>query len=255
MIRVSGTGAPPDVTVTEPGGTTFSTASPPRIRDILVIKLRSANLTYIAVDHPTGGQWQVKPHPGSAVTAIAVAVGLPAPAVRATVSGSGPSRTLAYQTTPAPGRRVTFAERGPAVYHLIGTASRASGRIPFTPAGGPGGVRQIVAEIDQNGIPERTLVAGSYRAASPPPLQAPQHIRAARHTGSVTLTWQAVPGAARYTITIRESNGLRSMTLTRRPTATLPLSTPLNAQVAISALAPDGSSGPPGRTTIRRAGR
>jgi hypothetical protein len=255
MIRVSGTGAPPDVTVTEPGGTTISTANPPRNRNILVIKLRDANLTYVAIDHPAGGNWQVKPRPGSAVSAIAVAVGLPAPAVRVTVLGSGPGRTLVYRSTPAPGRRVTLAERGPAVYHLIGAANGSSGRIRFTPAGGPGGVRQIVAEIDQNGTPERTLVAGSYRASSPPLLHAPQRIRMVRHSASVTLTWHTVPGAARYTITIRESDGVRSMTVTRDPSATLPLNPTVGAQVSISALAPDGSSGPPGRTTIRRGGR
>lgn len=248
MIRVTGKGAPPDVVVAGPGGQTVSTAAPPRNKSVLALKLKDTNTTYVAFKNPAAGRWTVTPTATSApVLRVSVAGSLRAAKITTRVRGTGSRRTLEYTATAAPGRAVTFAERGPQTYRILGKARGRSGRIAFSPAPGPAGVRQIVAQLSQNGQPGRTLVVGRFQATSAPRLTAPREIRITPAKNALLVTWKKVPGATRYTITVVPAKGRRAMTVVPGSRALVRVRPGERGVLLVSAVGPDGSRSRPTR--------
>lgn len=231
-VRVTGTGGPPDVVLSGPGGRTISTTNPPSSTDVIVIRIPAADETLIELRKPAAGQWSVAAAPGSpAISAVAIARALPAPAIHATVTGHGSTRTLTYRLTIVPGRAVTFSERGLGVYHVLGPARGARGRIMFVPASGVAGRRQIVAEITQDGTPVRDIAVTSYAAPAPARLRAPRRLRVS-HTGTrLVVNWAAVGGAWRYAVNVVLAGGRRELLLAR------------HAQVVFVGIPPTGRGG------------
>src|SRR5207302_9510052 len=117
------------------------------------------------------GAGSLVPADGSTpIVSAAIAHGLPDPKVSARVTSSGRARILTYNARTAPGRTITFAERGAHAARFLGAAHGASGRIRFSPAPGPAEKRQIVALVDQNSEPARSLVVATYRSPGLPRL-------------------------------------------------------------------------------------
>jgi hypothetical protein len=241
MVRISGSGAPPDVTLSGPGHISISTAKPPNSHDVVI--LRVGDTTLIALKHPAGGTWRVTADPSSApVTDVASAHGLPAPNVNVRVTGSGRVRTLTYALTPAPGRTIAFVERGARTYKQLGVARGAHGAITFSPAPGRAGRRAIVAVISDNGIQMRSLVVGHYFAPRPGPLARPANLRVAHRGGSLRVSWRAVPGAASYAVIVSSSDGERGVHLTKGHTILIGgVPARLSGTVTIQALDPSGA--------------
>jgi hypothetical protein len=181
---------------------------------VLVLDEPGAEL--VALKQPAGGTWSVAEDPGSTpITDVAVAHALPAPRIRASVTGRGGRRTLRYRLNAAPGRQVTFAERGPHMYRVIGLARGSGGRIKFTPGTGAGGPRDIVAEIVEGGMPAPPLVVAHYVAPAPARPSRPRAVRVARSGSTLTVSWSKASGAAEYEVAVLLGNGRQTITLTR----------------------------------------
>ena len=242
-IRLTGTNTPPDAVLTTPAGTRFSTAGATPSKDIVVVHIPSADETLIGLRHPDAGRWSIAPAPGSVpITSIATAKSLPAPHIRAGVSRHGRQMTLRYRLTTAPGRRVTFEERGTGTARLIGTATGSRGTIAFTPGNGPAGRRQIVAQINQDGVPVHDAVVAGYAAPGPFQVGTPKHVRARRRGSRLTISWTPVRGAAAYATTISFSNGYHEMLFSRDAIVTfIGATTGLRGRVRVLALGANGT--------------
>jgi hypothetical protein len=252
MIRLQGPLVAPDATITAPDGSTFSTASMPSNPNVEVLQLGDEAATFVAIKHPQGGTWTVTPTGSAPVTSIASSSGLPAPTVSGTVSGTGTTRLLHYTLATAPGRSITFLERGPHTYHVLGTTTAAAGTLAFRPAGGPGGRRTIVAQVVQSGAPRTTITVTTYRAPGPPRLRRPVRLRVGRDGALVVVRWRPVAGAARYATSFRVGGIERRLVITRKPIVRLPDLTGREASlVTVRPISGDGRFGPVARATLR----
>ena len=180
--------------------------------------------TYVYVPRPRAGLYRVAAQEGSpAVGRISVSEGLPKrPRISARVSGRGSQRTLSYKVQTIPGQRVDLVERGNGTEGVIGRARGRAGKLRFTPAGGRGGTRRIVALVEQDGLPRGSFTVGRYRAAGPPSLGAPR-VALRRRRSSLTASWTLVPGADRYRVDVETTDGrkLSQIVAGRRPRFTL----------------------------------
>jgi hypothetical protein len=257
MFRLIGSSGAPDATLTGPRREMISTAAPPGDANVVVIHAGDGRETLVALKRPSAGTWRVTPVAGSTpLASVAVAQGLPASKVTARVTGRGARRTLTYTARTAPGRTITFAERGAHAGRLLGTAHGASGHIAFSPSGGPAEKRTIVAYVDPDGAPARATRVASFRWSGPPHLRPPGALRATRRGTLATVHWKPVAGATRYAVTLVTRTGGRRMVLTRRTTARLRLpSASARATVAVNAIAAGNLRGPAGRVVVRTTKR
>jgi hypothetical protein len=253
-VRISGRGGPPSVTLSGPGGRTYSTANPPR-DPRQVMMLQYGNTTLIALNHPAGGSWTITQNPGSTpITAVAYAHGLPGPNVKARVSGRGRSRTLTYTDTPARGRTITFVERGVRTYHILGTAHGARGRIRFTPGDGRAGRRQILALVYDNGIQTRSLVVARYSAPGPQRPARPARLKVTHKGYTLTASWKPVAGAVAYEVLVRSSDGGREMQIVRGHKASFVTIEPgLHGTVVVDGVSASSLRSAPARQRFNRA--
>lgn len=250
MVRVLGAGGAPDVTLSGPNGKTISTASSTIDKNIAVVKVADADETLIAFRKPVGGSWTVTPVGGIPVKSVAVSAGLPPTRITARVTGTGNARTLGYAIASANGATVTFAERGRGAYRVLGTATESKGRLSFSPAPGPAGKRQIVAELTRNGAPVRKLLVASYDAPGPATLLRPAPHAVRRH-GAVVIGWRAVPGAAAYSVTL-VGRGVRTMAVVRGTNARFTAFSRAGTAL-VGAIGATGTRGPLAQVTFRAA--
>jgi hypothetical protein len=220
-IMVRGRGAPPTIRITGPHGETAANPNghtAAKNGPILILPMSGDNTTYIGVKHPSGGRWTITPQPGSApIVGVAHADGVKPPSIHGSVSGHGHNRTLRYRIMPRPHQSVEFVESGPSVYHVIGRARGVSGEIGFTPAGGQGGARRIVALVSVAGIVQDRLVVAHYRAPSTIPA-VPPRLQVVRRGSSVIASWGAAANATGYLVDVHASDG-RSVQLRRGSSA------------------------------------
>jgi hypothetical protein len=255
QVRVTGRGAAPDVTLTGPDGQSYSTANPPTDARH-VIMFRYGDTTLISINHPAGGRWSVSQIAGSAPLAtVAYANGLPPAKVNARIAGRGAMRTLTYRAVPARGRTITFLERGPRTYHILGVARGARGHIRFRPADGRAGRRQIVALIAQDGIQMQSLAVAHYSARGPQRPSRPARTRVSHSGYTLNVSWHSVPGASEYEVVVASSDGGRTMQIVRGHSATVVGIEPgLHGTVLVNAIAANGLRGARARHTFRAAG-
>ena len=244
-VRVTGSGGAPDVVLTGPHGENVSTLGATGRSDVVAIQLTDADETLIGLRRPLAGRWTVTPASGSApIVGVAVADSLPAPDVHVSVTGRGARRTLRYRFAAAPGRIVTFVERGAGVYNTLPVAHGSHGRIVFTPASGPGGRRDILALISQGGVPAAQSIVGSYTAPAPQRLPAPQGLRTRRAGNRLLVSFNGVPGAWRYATTLTLASGRRALLLSRTPRVTFAAVDPtFGGRAQVVALAANGRRG------------
>lgn len=254
-IRLTGAAGAPDAVITEPGGTTFSTANPPSGYDVGVFHLPGLNETLVALRNPPGGQWSATVAPGSTpITSVAFAHALPAAHIHARVSVQGAHRVLTYTLTPAAGRVVTFVERVRGAYRVLGRARGRRGSLRFVPAAGPGGRRQIVALVTQDSIPAPGVVVASYVAPRPARLHAPSGVRVSRVGARLKVSWRPVPGAWRYSALVSLTGGRRELLLSRSPHVTFTgVDRYRGGSVRVSAIDDDGRGGPSAQQAFAEA--
>lgn len=244
MVRVIGHAGAPDVTITGPGGIHATTAGgagfnqPP----FVIGRNPQLNTTTIAIIHPAAGRYTITTNPGSpAIGQILDAHGF-TPTVKARVSGRGGHRALRYSFNAQPGELFTFLERGTDINRVIGSSSTGHGTVKFKPAPGPGGTRQILAMVTEDGAPvvvgrSGQLVVASYRAPGPLRLGRIRGLHARRTGNRLNVSFARVPHARKYVVLVLLRSGLHTDEVIR--THTLRMTVP--------------GAGPPGGTVEVRA--
>ncbi|MEP6954368.1 MAG: hypothetical protein ABI950_09940 [Solirubrobacteraceae bacterium] len=218
-VRVRGSGDAPRVTLTGPNGERVETPATENLADdarFVLVRQPQSDTTFIGIRHPAAGTWTITAQADSApVLDVASANGLAAPDVHAQVAGTGLQRTLRYRVTPQPGQQISFAERGPATWRVLGSATSSHGVLRFHPDAGPAGQRQIVALVSHLGLPSREIRVADFHAAAPGAPGWPVHLRVVRTGRRLTVRWGASGGAVRYAVTVDLSDGRRLLFLRR----------------------------------------
>jgi hypothetical protein len=224
-LDVRGAGGVPSVTLSSPGGTTIVPSATNVHAAAIALPVSGANLLALAIPHPARGVWHVSAAPGSAaIASVSAGRGYAPMTVSARVTGGGHRRVLVYRAGLHPSATVRFAEyRGSTLLAILGSARRASGRLRFTPAGGPAGPRRIVALIGGAGAVPRTVPVARYRAPGPA-RPAAGHVRVERRGRAFVVRIARAAGAARYLLTARTAGGrhVRTIVTGRRGTLTVP---------------------------------
>jgi hypothetical protein len=192
-LIVEGAGGAPRITVTGPDGETVSSGAggaPGKSAHMVVFSTPGQNVTSVLIGQPAAGSYTVAAQPGSpAITRLGNAHGLPEPQVAAKVSGTGHARRLSYTVTPIAGQAVRFIERAEGAGADLGAAKGKSGTLRFSPAPGPKGTRQIVAAVDQDGVPRRQIVVATYVAPAPARPGKPAFVRVRRAGTALKVRW------------------------------------------------------------------
>jgi hypothetical protein len=201
---------------------------------LLVVRDPGRNVVTVVLYDPAPGTWTVE---GGG--ALSTAAALPAPTVKARVSGRGGKRTLTWKVGRVPGQSVSFVERGARTLRTLGTSSKASGRLRFTPDPAAGTRRTIEAVFSQGGAPRNTLVAARYTAPPPPRLGRVRGLKLRRGV----LTWRWERAAASYSVAVRLRDGRTIGAEPRKPR----LKTGVRrgrVRVTVTPIGRDGSLGP-----------
>jgi hypothetical protein len=218
-IQVVGDGGTPKVTVTGPGGVSFSSNQP--TANGFVTTVEGVPSAYVVLKKPRGGDYTITANEGSpGIAAVKVADGYSPATVKATVKRG----SVAYRiSNGGSGQQIVFAEKGKVGTRIIGTAKGSRGRLRFKPAAGPGGKRTVVAMIQRAGFVTDTITVGSFKALGPAKPGAVRRLKA-KHAGTVlTVTWAGAAKAARYSVIVRGSKGSRAARLVGSKTRKLRL--------------------------------
>jgi hypothetical protein len=258
-IAVRGAGAPPSVVLTAPDGTQITPAvdtmqaaaatlaaagGPPAV----AFQVPNSNATVVVLKNPRAGTWRVAAQPGSAAIAgLAESHTLAAASVHARVLGRGRQLRLAYSLHPRPGMSVSFVELGTRVAHVIGTARGARGTLRFSPGDGPAGTRQIVALINQDGVPRPRAVLTSYRAPGPLRPGKVRRLKVSLRGHTLTVSFGAASNASGYQIRVTSTDGKRRVLLAsaaRRSVRLGDIGPGARATISVKAVAANGLTGP-----------
>lgn len=250
MIRVRGQGAAPDLVITDPQGRASNDSA-----DAMTLQGTEPDTTLIALRRPRAGRWTIAAAPGSApIASVASAAGLPPVGLHASVTGRGARRTLRYRLTPALGRKVTFFERGASTARVLGVARGRSGSLTFTPGLGRTGRRGIIAVVEQDNAPARTLRVASFTAPRPAKLGRPARVRVRRGGRRIRIDWRRVRGAVRYEVLVKIADGSQVFRLVRGTRLTVADPSPgRRAQVLVNALQADGTRGSASAVKVKRS--
>lgn len=219
-FAVGGQAAPPDVKLTAPDGSTVTASGSKGSLGarVVVVPVPAEATTYVFVKAPQAGAWRVEATGAEPLASVEASSGLPQPSVTGTISGSGPTRTLAFRITPIPGQQVVFRERtADGIGKRIATTSKASGRITFRPAS-TGQPARIEAQVVQNGLPRAVIDVVKRFTAE---LAAPTRLKATRKGAGLTVRWKAVAGAIAYRVDVRAGGKRVARLDTVDPTATI----------------------------------
>jgi hypothetical protein len=256
MIDLTGSGGTPEVTLTDPHGQTIDTANPPHDRNGLVMEL-GASKTIVGIKHPAGGRWTITPNAGSPpLVTVQTAKGLPAPDVKARVSGHGAERMLHYSLAPAASRTVTFAEQGRRTYRVLGTVRAPKGTIRFKPGFGAAERRSILSTVNEGGVGKPAVVVAHYAAPAPRRPALPRHLRVTRKGTTLRVSWSRASGATTYSVLVTTNGGGRTLRVTRAHKLQIAgIPSYLRGSVAVSGVRVDGVRGREARKPFRATRR
>jgi len=253
VVEVGGLGAPPKVVLKGPDGTapiqSPATSGLLRRGGVLLVEDARRSTTTVVLRRPAAGTWEIAALPGSTLTSVRVADGLPPITIAAKVSGRGERRTFTWRAKGTQGHKLTFVERGRggSVRRLTST-TKAVGRLRFAPSPLVTGTqRRIEAIVTRRSVTRTTRIVARFTAKLAPPGRASGIRRCAKQ-----LTWKPVPRAASYAVALRLSDG-RTLPLTTRRTR---LSLPPKARkgkLTVTIVAIDAATRP-GRAATARIG-
>lgn len=214
IVRLTGSTGAPSVVVSGPGGEQVATPADPspgiQSGRFMVLKDSVAKQTTIVIAKPGSAGWTITPQPGSSpIASIQQADPLPAPSIKAKVTGSGYQRRLSYTVRHIDGQSVRFAEVGGGVTHVLGTTTKTHGVISFAPRDGRKGKRKIEAVVLQGGLPRRSLTAATYTAPARRLPGRPGTITARRTATRLTVSWKPATHVDSYRVRVAVSDGRR----------------------------------------------
>jgi PKD repeat protein len=224
-LRITSPSGTPVVTLSGPGGQTYTTPSTTGHLVTVPGQFMSAvapdpHQVLVLLRHPKGGTWHVQPAAGSApISKLEFAEDVAPATVKVGLRrGHGHKWSLAYRIGHfVPGTKVRFVERGSDSTHVLGTVSGGRGKLSFSPQEALGRSRKIYAYLlDAEGATVRELTVGHYTAPGAFRPGRPRNVRIVRHGTSASITWRPVAGARQYKIVVRGSDG-RLETFFRKP--------------------------------------
>ena len=262
-LRISSSSGTPIVTLSGPGGQSYTTPATSGKVNMAGTSFVSAlgsdpHELIVYLSSPAGGEWHLKRAPGSApISSVEVAEVAPPPSIRTSVHRHGKSLKLSYTAKNLiPGTKVRFYERGKDSIHGLATVSAAKGSVAFTPTQALGRTRKVYATvIAQTGVPLQTLTVATYTAPSPFRPGRARRARLQRHGDTALLSWGSVAGAKVFMVKVKGSDG-RVDTFFAKPSArsekllrALPAESFTATITAVGG--PDMLPGPSAKTSLR----
>lgn len=142
------------------------------------------------------------------------------------------------------------------MYHEIGSSAKAHGILRFSAAAGPGGRRDIVAIVEQDGVPWAKLTVARYKAPPTRRLRRPRRVAANRQGRRLLVRWSKVKGALGYEVRVNlPRDGRRLLFFPRRKQHGLSIKgveRTDRATVTVAAIGPDLRAGRPGKARLRK---
>lgn len=280
-LKITGLGKPPNVSLTGPTGEQIVADAAGQLKRNKYYYLEDpqTNATSFTIVDPAPGTWTIRTLPGSSpIVNISQAPVSPDPVAVGQVSGSGSGRIFTYAAETAPGLAMTFWERGANYEQQLGSANGATcfknepvqghrpavyfmahprivcGEIPFAPAPGPAGVRNIVAVVTDNGEPVREFTVTTYRAGGEALPSRPTNLRLTRRGSTVTITWGSSAGAADYDLDINLSDGSKVLDVRgsrQRHVVLRGIDRRLGVSVTVTPLRSDNVPGPSASASLK----
>ena len=215
-LRITSASGTPVVTLIGPGGQRYTTPATPGGLEMVAGHFMSAiapdpHQVLVFLRSPQGGEWGIKPAGGSApITKLETAEDVPPATVKLRVRHRhGKSWTLAYAIKHfVAGTKVVFAERGTDSGRVLGSTTRASGTLRFTPEEALGRARRLYAYlVNAEGAIVRELSVGRYAAPSAFRPGRSRRVQIVRHGDTAVVEWDAVGGARSYRVRVTGSDG------------------------------------------------
>ncbi|MBE2319617.1 hypothetical protein DVA67_026855 [Solirubrobacter sp. CPCC 204708] len=243
VVRVRGEGGVPKVALVGPDGRRVTSDVPDgqgfKNGEYMIMSDEDRGAVSVLVASPAAGEWTVEPLPGSVpVAGVDVADTRPETKVKAKVVGK---RELRYEYTPQPGERVTFVERGLHTARALGTARAGKHTLRFTPGAGGAGVRNVIAQVTQDGRPRENVKVASFVAPADR-LPARPKVKVKRRGQFVRISWTST--ADRVDITYRTAAGASKLVAGRKPRGAIRVRA-TQMTVSVRGLRADGRSGKP----------
>ncbi len=253
-IRVTGTSAPPELTIKAPGGETLSTGDQVAASaKFLIIEDPASRTTNISIASPAAGAYEITAAAGSTILKTESAQGLPDPGVKGVVTGSGKVRTLKWTANRVSGQKLTFIDKGPTTQRQIGTSTATKGVLRFTPVEDRTGVHQVIALVEQNGRARERVVVAKLRAVSAPLPKRPR-VKLRRAGTTLTAAWTGSLNATGYEVKVIHSGKVTSVATLGAAARTFRVKNALptaQAQVSVTPLASRNRRGRPGRAVAK----
>jgi hypothetical protein len=258
VLSIEGAGDAPHVTLRSPRGKTYDftgATEPVTTDDSMGTIIDPEDRTVVMLNKPEAGRWTAEAAPGStAVVRIRQAGVLPAPRVKARVTGHGTTRTLRYKVRRIPGQTVSLEEEANGAMQqvtMVKGGGRGKVRFQVTEAQTPR--RKIVAQIIQDGLGRDSLTVARFSAPNPK-VRAPK-VRLKRRGKDVLVRWSKVALAHRYTVVARTSDGGRTgfdLAAGRRRLVVRGVGTDHGLRVDVAARTLAGTPGPEGHGRVKR---
>ncbi len=227
VLRFRGRGGPPLIAVSGPRGLHFA-LGPGRNallsrRGYMEIADPGNDTTYVELDHPVAGRYALGMEAGSPpVVHVTASAGLPAPRVRAHLTGHGVERELRWVARARPGQRLVFREVGAAGDRLLLSTKRDRGVLRYRLRLGARGRRELLVQVFDAGRLQKVIPLASYYGPTYRRPLRPLRTAALRRRGRVFITWKQ-PGQrpAHWLVLIYERDGARVLHRTLRPLVVL----------------------------------
>ncbi len=219
VIRVKGRGGPPLLSLHGPRALALAMRVGHAFLDVhgryLVIADPANDTTYIELTHPASGGYRLAVQPGSPpITSVAVAHGLPAPSVHATVRGRGAVRTLTWRARAITGQRLVFRELGGGGDRLLASTARANGTLRYRLRPGLRARRFLIVQVFNHGMLQKVIRLAAYTGPVSAAPRRPTHLQAVRFGATLTVTWKD-SGASRYLVLVAYPNRATRLYTTR----------------------------------------
>jgi hypothetical protein len=208
MVVVHGFHTAPAVRVAGPHGATIApgahgAAYDPKFAYLLQSPKQKQTFVVLA-PHRHAARYTFSRLGSERISAIKLEPRLPAPKVRATLSG----HTIRFRARRIRGQRLRFVEQGGGVGRVIATTRAGHGRIHFTPHPGRNATRRIKVIVLEHGSPRTVLTVARYRYRYQRPSR-PAHVRIKRHGERVRISWRHRGWSAGFEVKLHTSSGQR----------------------------------------------
>lgn len=210
-LEVRGSGGPPRFTLVSPSGERVAVAPRPAPgAKAWGMAVPETATTVVGLPSPQPGTWRIEPEAGSPPIAnVHQRTDTGPPEIKARLARArGGKHVLTYDIERQPGLRVRFVERGREAGGELGVVNGGRGKLRFGPEPGRPGSREIVAQIERDGVPTgRSQVVARYTAPKPRPPARVRKLRVSARRGRVVARWAGARRADRYVVRVSTSRG------------------------------------------------